>query len=61
MSGNKLLLDTNILLYLLNWDGDIVEILDGKDLYISFITELELLSFHNLNKNAEQKIKELLN
>ncbi len=42
MSGNKIFVDTNILIYLLNGDSDISKILDGKDLVISVITELEL-------------------
>lgn len=43
MSGNSLLIDTNIALYLLNGDNTIAELLDGKDVYLSFISELELL------------------
>lgn len=50
MNGNKLLLDTNIILYLLNGDNTLVDILQGKTPYISFITELELFSFKK-NKN----------
>jgi len=47
MSGNKLVADTNIILYLLNGDHTVKEILQGKDVYISFITEIELYSFKN--------------
>jgi len=42
MNGNKLLLDTNIILYLLDGDNTLVNILEGKIPYVSFITELEL-------------------
>ena len=54
MIGNKIFVDTNIILYLLNGDETIADLLDGKQIYISFITELELLSFKNLNDTEQQ-------
>ena len=47
MNGDNILIDTNIALYLLNGDRVVAEILDGKNVYVSFITELELL-FHQI-------------
>lgn len=44
MIGNNLLIDTNIALYLLEGGKTIATVLDGKDVYVSEITELELLS-----------------
>jgi predicted nucleic acid-binding protein len=61
MNGNKLFLDTNILLYLLRGDDTLVEVLDKKQICISFITELELLSFPGLNKKDLKVVKDLLN
>lgn len=43
MNGNKLFLDTNVILYLLGGDETLAIFLDKKQLYISVITELELL------------------
>ena len=60
MNGNKLFLDTNILLYLLQGDQTIAHSLDNKQFYISFITQLELLSFSNLKRSEEKLINELL-
>ncbi len=60
MSGNNIFVDTNILLYLISGDETITDILDGKSIFISFITELELLSFKDMNESEEQKINELL-
>ena len=60
MSGNRLLVDTNILLYFLKGDQEIIEILSDKELVISFITELELLSFPKISDNSEKIIKEFL-
>ncbi len=55
MNGNSLFADTNILIYLLQGNAEIAEILNGKEIYISFITELELLAFPNLNSSEEKK------
>ncbi len=60
MSGNKLFLDTNILLYLLQGDKTLAEVLDNKQFYISFITQLELLSFPGLSKKDSKVIDDLL-
>ena len=60
MSGNKLFLDTNILLYLLQGDVTLTEALDGKQFYISFITELELLSYSGLTSTDLKAVHELI-
>lgn len=61
MSGNSILIDTNIALYLLNGDNTIAELLDGKDVYLSFISELELLGFQDLRDEDIPLIEEFLN
>lgn len=60
MSGTAYLLDTNIVLYLLRGDKDIPSLIKGSDIYISFITEMELLSFPKLSSNELSKIESLL-
>lgn len=60
MSGISLVVDTNIILYLLSGDQLVAEILNEKQIYISFITELELLSFKELTKSEHQKISEFI-
>ena len=60
MSGNRLCVDTNILLYFLNGDQEVIEMISDKDLVISFITELELLSFPKISPDTEETIKGLL-
>jgi len=54
MNGNKVFVDTNIILYLLGGDVTIAELLNGKQIYISFITQLELLAFP---KNSKKNLK----
>jgi predicted nucleic acid-binding protein len=60
MSGNKLFVDTNILIFLLTGDPDITKILDGKELIISVITELELKSFPKISEKELKVIDDLI-
>jgi predicted nucleic acid-binding protein len=59
MSGKEILVDTNIILYLLNGSETLANFLQGKNIYFSFITELELIDFKE-NKSEELQISELL-
>lgn len=61
MSGNSLLLDTNVILYLLAGDSTLAALINGKDVHISFISEIGLLSFKKLSVHEEQSIKYFLN
>lgn len=55
MSGNKLLVDTNVVLYLLSGDKTVAELLDKKQIYLSFISELELLGYPGITSTEIQK------
>ena len=58
MNGNRIFLDTNIVLYLLNGDRTLAHFLNGKNLCVSTITEIEILSFKGLKIEEEKVIKE---
>ena len=60
MNGSKLFLDTNIILYLLNGDQTLAELLNGKQWYISVITELELLAYKSITAKEEKVINEFV-
>lgn len=60
MNGNKILIDTNIVLFLLSEDRTLEVFLDDKELYISFITEMEILSYHGITETEKKKIISLL-
>jgi len=60
MNGSKLFIDTNIVLYLLSGDKTLASLLNGKLLYVSFITQLELLSYVKNSLQEEGYIKEFL-
>ncbi|MGZ3754950.1 MAG: type II toxin-antitoxin system VapC family toxin [Mucilaginibacter sp.] len=60
MSGKEILVDTNIILYLLSKSDTLENYLQGKDIYVSFITDLELVAPKSIPIQEEQKIIELL-
>lgn len=60
MSGKEILVDTNILLYLLKGNDTLTEMLHGKDIHASLITELELTGFKGITSKEEKQIEALL-
>ncbi len=60
MSGRSFLVDTNIALYLLSGNTTIAEIIDGSQLYVSFITQLELLGYKGITTKEQQEVKQFL-
>ena len=60
MNGSKLLLDTNIVIYLLSGDSTLAEILNKKHVYLSFISQLELLRYKGLSSKEQMLVKDFL-
>ena len=60
MSGNSVVLDTNIVLYLLNGDKILSQLLFQKKLYLSFITQLELLGFRGITNHQQKEISKFI-
>jgi predicted nucleic acid-binding protein len=60
MSGNKYLLDTNIALYLLGGDQQLSEFLVGVEMFVSIITEIELLAYPSLSSKEVKAINGFL-
>ena len=60
MNGNSIVADTNILIYLLNGNKAIKEILANVVTHISFITEIELRARKNLSEKETQLILQLI-
>jgi len=61
MNGKEILIDTNIALYLLNGSTTLADLLQGKNPYISFITELELIGFKSITAKEEKQITSFIN
>lgn len=60
MSGNSIFIDTNIVLYLLSGDDTIAGFLNDKTVFLSFITELELLGYKEISTEELLKVESLL-
>jgi len=60
MSGDRLLLDTNIVLYFLAGDATLLPLFEEKDLIVSVITELELLGYQELSDKERTSITQFL-
>jgi predicted nucleic acid-binding protein len=60
MNGNRFLLDTNAILYILAGDETLADFLFKKELIISIITEMELLSYKNITSKEQETIKNFI-
>ena len=60
MSGNSIFLETNIVLYLLSGDDTIADFLNDKIVFLSFVTELELLGYKEISPEELSKVEDLL-
>lgn len=61
MNGNNLVVDTNVFLYLLKGDEKAYDLLNKRVLYVSFVTELELLGDAKLAAEDEMLVRQMLN
>ena len=57
MSGSNLLLDTNVILSFLKGDRTLLTLFEDNNLFISIITEIELLSYSELTEKELQEIR----
>lgn len=60
MSGHSFLVDTNMLIMLIDGNDRVAELLNDSVIYVSFITELELLSASGLDQSQIEIIEKLL-
>ena len=60
MAGENVLIDTNVIVYLIGGNKVTAELLMGCHLHFSFISEIELLSFKKLSSKEEQIIRSIL-
>ena len=59
--NNKLVLDTNVILYAVVNNYIVAKtLIEDNDIYISELTEIELMGYHRLSKEESQVIKALL-
>lgn len=61
MNGINIIVDTNLLIYLLKGDSRIAEQLEGRQLFISVITEMELLGMYGISQTNLKFVKRIIN
>ncbi|MVN20170.1 PIN domain-containing protein [Mucilaginibacter arboris] len=54
MSGNKVFLDTNTCIYLLNGNKILADFLQGQEIFISIISEIELFAYKGNDSNSTE-------
>jgi predicted nucleic acid-binding protein len=57
MNGHRVVCDTNVVLFLLKGDKAVAAALAGRELVISQITRIELLSFAGISRAERKKIE----
>ena len=57
MTDERVLVDTNVLIHQINGNTAIEKLLQGKKVHISFITEVELLSFPGYTAEERAAVK----
>jgi len=60
MSGDRIVIDTSLIINLFNGVTEVQELIAGRDLFVSIITEIELLSFPNITPEDLKLLKEFL-
>ncbi len=60
MNGNSVIVDTNMVIYFLKGEQDVIDMIGDKHLVISFITELELLFFPKITNDTEGLINRFI-
>ncbi len=61
MNGvNRVLADTNSLIYLDQGNTEVKSLMAGKDVFISFVTEIELLGYSGLTRQKQQELKTMI-
>ena len=60
MNGNSVVLDTTIVLYLLNGDQILSKLLYRKKLYLSFISQLELLGYKGISAKQQLQVSKFI-
>ena len=58
MSGDSILADTSLIINLFNGVKEIEELISGRSLFISVISEIEVLSFPNITPSEKTLIKD---
>ncbi len=60
MSGDSIEIDTSLIINLFKGSTEVIELIKGRTLFVSVISEKEVLSFPQLSDNDKSLIKDFL-
>jgi len=60
MSGDSIVLDTSLIINLFKGNPEVEELITGRNLFVSVITEIEVLSFPNITASEKILLKQFL-
>lgn len=60
MSGDNIVVDTSLIINLFNGVEEVQPLITGRNLFVSVISEIEILSFPGLTPAAKQLLKSFL-
>jgi predicted nucleic acid-binding protein len=60
MSGDSIVVDTSLIINLFNGVSEVQELITGRSLFVSIITEIEVLSFPNITPEDSKLLKDFL-
>jgi predicted nucleic acid-binding protein len=60
MSGDRIVIDTSLIINLFNGSAEVQELIAGRILFVSVISEIEVLSFPQLTDNDKNLLRDFL-
>lgn len=60
MNGDRIVLDTSLIINLFNGIEEVQKLINGRDLFVSVISEIEILSFPKLSFDDSRLLKQFL-
>ena len=60
MSGDRIVVDTSLIINLFNGVAEVQELITDRDLFVSIISEIEVLSFPNITPEDSRLLKDFL-
>jgi len=60
MNGDRIVADTSLIINLFNGVEEVRELITGRNLFVSIISEIEVLSYPNLTSEDSQLLKDFL-
>ena len=60
MNGDRIAIDTSLIINLFNGVDEVRELISGRNLFVSIISEIEVLSFPNITVDDSALLKEFL-